>query len=628
MRNIFKLPNNSKKLTVIQFLPFVFWPLLFFAAFFILYTRFAYLYERNLEYRSENISYEVKASFDLYLDQIDNVLKSTTAAVEYILDTDISEEVLQDYITYETGRLGLVSETGARGIFGVFDGRFIHGLGWNPEGYDPTERIWYQEAIKAGGQYTFVGPYFNKRTDEYVITAVKMLKDGKSVIAFAIDYGSFKRMVMRGISSDESHMVLAMSGANIVLANSDEEEMGVDYSVSEDPLKRAIYNSIMTNKGKSTFVIQAGNGIKDRYIISRRHVLYNLYVVTVTNEDAELDDLKMAAVLYGSIVLLGIIIILVLNYIALYRDLKAKHRTENLNAIANIYTTVHRIDMKQDTYEKIAVSEYRTLQLLDQADYKASVMMKEVASLMADARSKEDLLCFIDLSTLCERMKGRDTITTEFLSYEHLWQRARFIAVDRDQDGNVVDVIFATEIIDDEKRARDRLQYLAETDQLTGINNRGSGERKIRDLLKKNVGGMFILFDVDKFKYVNDHFGHEVGDKVLIAVGETMLGTFREKDIVMRLGGDEFAAYVPGVYTENGGRQILERLILHIHSMDIPELSGHKIDISIGAAFYYPTDTFDFEELYERADSGTYESKKVVGSEATFYTRMDSECYS
>ncbi len=624
MKRLLGLPTNLKKIRFLNILPFIVWPLLFFAAFFIMYFRFVNLYENNLICKCENASYQVEGTFDLYLTQIDNVLKGSAATLEYMLDTDASEETMLQFITYESERLGIVSSTGARGIFGVFDGKFLHGLGWNPENYDPTERVWYQEAIKANGQYVLVGPYFNKRTDEYVITAVKMLKDGESVIAFAIDYETFKKMTTSGVTADESHMVLAMNGAGIVLANSNDDEMGVDYSVSQDPFKKAIYNAIMTNGGKSTFTLRTGNDTKDRYIISRRHVLYNLYVVTITNEDAELDDLKKSAILFGGMLFLGIVIILVLNIIALFRDLKARQRAENLNAIANIYSTVLRIDMKQDTYEKIAVAEYRTLKFFEGAGYKASVMMKEAAAVVADDRSKADLLTFTDLSTLSDRMKGRDTIAQEFLSFEHLWQRARFIVVERDKDGNVEDVIFASEIIDDEKRTRDKLQYLAETDQLTGINRRGIGENKIRDLLKKNVGGMFIMFDVDKFKYVNDHFGHEVGDKVLVAVGEAMHKTFREKDIIMRLGGDEFAAYVPGVYTENGGNQIIERLIGHIDEMDIPELGEHKISISIGAAFFYPTDTFGFEELYNRADSGTYDSKKVEGSEVTFYKRMDS----
>ncbi len=606
-------------------LPFIVWPLLFLVAFFIMYNRFVKLYVDNIEYISDNTSFEVADTFDVYLSQIDNTLKSSVAAIEYMISENESDEHILQYITYQSEKLGIVSSTGSRGIFGVFRGRFLHGLGWNPENYDPTERIWYKEAVGNKGQYVFVGPYFNKRTDEYVVTVVKLLEDGESVIAFAIDYETFKGMTTSIVQSDENHMVLAMNADGVVLANSNNDEIGEDYASSQDPFKRGIYEAIQHNQGKSTFELKGGEGLKGSYIISRRHVLYDLYVVTVTDEDALLSELRRSAFLFGSILFLGMTIILILNLIALKKSLKARQRTENLKSIANIYVTMLRIDMENDSCQIISCADYKAAKIIGNGDRSAFALMKELVSQMVEGRSRDEIMEFVDLGTLNERMHGRDTITVEFLSYEHIWHRARFIVVDKDSRGNIRDVIFATEIIDDEKRARDRFQYLAETDQLTGINNRGSGESKIRDLLLKNVGGMFILFDVDKFKYINDHFGHDVGDQVLMAIGEKMRHSFREKDIVLRLGGDEFAAYMPSVFTEAGGNQILDRFIHSIHKMDIEALGDYEVNVSVGAAFYYPTDTFKFEELYRRADACTYESKKTTGSIVTFYKRKDSE---
>ena len=201
---------------------------------------------------------------------------------------------------------------------------------------------------------------------------------------------------------------------------------------------------------------------------------------------------------------------------------------------------------------------------------------------VTEQRSLEEVLEFVDLSTLDRRMKGRDTISVEFLNYEHLWHRGRFIAVDRYQDGSLRVVLWAVEQIDDEKRYRDKLQYLAETDQLTGINNRGSGEHKIRGLIQNGIGGMFVLFDADKFKSINDTYGHEAGDPVLIAIAECMSRSFRDRDIIMRLGGDEFAVYVPYVYTRADGEPIIERFISAIQKINLPEIEGRPINISLG----------------------------------------------
>ena len=175
------------------------------------------------------------------------------------------------------------------------------------------------------------------------------------------------------------------------------------------------------------------------------------------------------------------------------------------------------------------------------------------------------------------------------------------------------------EIIDEERRMREKLLYLSETDRMTGINNRGSGESKIRKLLMDSVGGMFLLLDVDKFKSINDKFGHAVGDKVIISIGKCMRNTFRGNDISMRLGGDEFAVFAPGIYSKAGGENVIKRFLKSVDEINIPELEGRKIEVSVGVSFYGPDDDYSFEVLYKRADDCTYKSKEVKGNYVTYY---------
>ncbi len=614
------------RIRVKNIVPFFIWPLLFLVAFFIMYNLMTSLYMDEIEYKGDAKADEISVNFLMYLNNVDDALKSSVAAIEYMMDQNAGDQEILDYITYESDRLGIVSATGSRGVFGWFRGKFLHGLGWDPgPDYDAKGRMWYKGALAKDGRYAFVGPYFNKRTDEYVVTAVKLLNDKESVICFAIDYETFKRMTTGYTATDEAMTILAMNEEGIVLANSSTDEIGVDYANSDDPLKRGIYNAIRTNGGKRTFTLSAGNGLDKSYVISRRHVMYDLYVVTVTDAELVLEPFTKAATVCGVILVLGIIIILVLNFHALGKDIQDGKRSENLNSIANIYASMYRIDMKHDLFEQITSMDYRMHQIIGDDVVSASTMMKMGVPQMVDERSRDLVSEFTNLDTLNDRMKYIDTITVEYLTYDHIWQRARFIAVNRDNDRNLQDVLFATEIIDDEKRDRERFKYLAETDQLTGINNRGSGQEKISDLLTKNVGGMFILFDVDKFKTINDTFGHDVGDEVLIAIGGTMQHTFRERDVIMRLGGDEFAAYMPSVFNPESGEQILNRFIRAIHGMHIPKLVDRQVEISIGAAFFYPTDTFSFDELYQRADTCAYESKKKTGSAITFYKQKDHE---
>ena len=160
---------------------------------------------------------------------------------------------------------------------------------------------------------------------------------------------------------------------------------------------------------------------------------------------------------------------------------------------------------------------------------------------------------------------------------------------------------------------------------MTGIRNRGSGENLVRKAMAEGMCGMFCLMDTDKFKHINDTYGHATGDKVLIALAQSLTKTFRETDIVFRLGGDEFAAFSKGVITEEIGKKIMGRLFNNIAAIEIPELLGQNIAVSIGAAFYPANQEDTFESLYERADNGTYQSKKVTGNRVTFIWHSEKE---
>ncbi|MBQ3826091.1 MAG: GGDEF domain-containing protein, partial [Spirochaetaceae bacterium] len=140
----------------------------------------------------------------------------------------------------------------------------------------------------------------------------------------------------------------------------------------------------------------------------------------------------------------------------------------------------------------------------------------------------------------------------------------------------------------------------------------------VKKAMAEGRKGMFCLLDADKFKSINDTFGHSVGDKVIIAIAKCMEKTFRGSDIVFRLGGDEFAAFSEGVASKDIGEKIVARLFENIDKIDIPELQGRKISLSVGASFYPATREDSFEAMYKRADRGTYESKKQTGNALTF----------
>ena len=130
---------------------------------------------------------------------------------------------------------------------------------------------------------------------------------------------------------------------------------------------------------------------------------------------------------------------------------------------------------------------------------------------------------------------------------------------------------------------------------------------------------MFCLIDCDKFKSINDTYGHSVGDKVIIAVAEKLRKTCRDSDVVLRLGGDEFAIFMPKMLERTVAEKFFERFFENIRQIDIIEMPGKCIEISLGACFYDGYEEVSFEQLYRKADRAMYQSKKQKGYSVVIY---------
>jgi len=174
------------------------------------------------------------------------------------------------------------------------------------------------------------------------------------------------------------------------------------------------------------------------------------------------------------------------------------------------------------------------------------------------------------------------------------------------------------ERIAQEKRRGKELQALSETDRMTGLFDRVSGERKVNELLADGVEGVFLELDVDNFKSINDTYGHQTGDRVILAVADALQSTFRSNDITMRLGGDEFGVFAVGILKEEMAEAIIHRLFHRLENLDITELGDRKVSASVGAVIYPGKEKTSFEELYAAVDPAMYESKKISGNSLTF----------
>ncbi|WP_300672685.1 GGDEF domain-containing protein [Desulfoluna sp.] len=156
------------------------------------------------------------------------------------------------------------------------------------------------------------------------------------------------------------------------------------------------------------------------------------------------------------------------------------------------------------------------------------------------------------------------------------------------------------------------LKELSLTDALTGLPNRRHAVRSLAGLwneeLHKNSPLVCMMIDADHFKAVNDVYGHDAGDRVLIKLAHTLRHSFRNDDVVCRLGGDEFFIICPNTDKE-GGRHIAEIVRKAVSELRVPT-GGEPWhgSISIGFASRLP-DMKSYEELIKATDQGVYAAK-------------------
>ena len=165
------------------------------------------------------------------------------------------------------------------------------------------------------------------------------------------------------------------------------------------------------------------------------------------------------------------------------------------------------------------------------------------------------------------------------------------------------------------KDAQRKLEYLASHDQLTRIPNRYLFNDRLHQALHKarrNLHKLAILFlDLDGFKQINDSFGHDAGDEVLLCVAERMSQLFRRSDSLARFGGDEFAVLLEEADQLDMIEMLAQRLIAAINQ-PILLRAGHRVQVgaSLGIALY-PLDGSSAENLLQTADLAMYKAKQM-----------------
>ena len=205
------------------------------------------------------------------------------------------------------------------------------------------------------------------------------------------------------------------------------------------------------------------------------------------------------------------------------------------------------------------------------------------------------------------------------------WVLARARVASRTQDGRALRLVGTLIDISQRKEAEARIAHMALHDALTGLPNRNLFQECLDLALRRAALSAsrhaVLALDLDRFKAVNDTYGHVAGDRVLCLVAERLRATVRNSDTVARLGGDEFAVILCDIANEAETGRICERIIA---AVDEPLLiDGRVIDIGMSIGFALLSDDgASAAEVFKRADMALFEAK-AAGRDT--YRMFDAE---
>ncbi|MCK9353852.1 MAG: GGDEF domain-containing protein [Gallionella sp.] len=172
--------------------------------------------------------------------------------------------------------------------------------------------------------------------------------------------------------------------------------------------------------------------------------------------------------------------------------------------------------------------------------------------------------------------------------------------------GGSVDAAFGlVRDISQEEADRERIEHLALHDVLTGLPNRASFTQHLSAVIGERNPFALLFIDIDGFKPINDTFGHDVGDMVLISIAQRLKDAVQTRGFIARLGGDEFVVILHGVSTQDDIEKVGGCILQKIGSPMNCSGNDCKVGASIGAAIY-PVHGQDQEGILNAADNAMY----------------------
>ncbi|MGN0701093.1 MAG: diguanylate cyclase domain-containing protein [Oscillospiraceae bacterium] len=312
------------------------------------------------------------------------------------------------------------------------------------------------------------------------------------------------------------------------------------------------------------------------------------------------------------------------RFVVLVKDITQMKKEEEehqqmITALSSFYKATFMIDVANGVTQAIKPSE------VIRPDYPNGiiphrVMLDIFSSQMVEPEYVETVREFMNLDTMEQRMKDTNVLSCEYQGRKIEWGRLVLVPAKWNQSGGLEKVVFAVQDISEQKRREEWMQFKMEHDELTGALNRTAFNR-VSELLEDSVTPFaLVLLDIDKFKSINDTYGHDVGDLVLTRLVSVLDEEMRAGDKVFRLGGDEFAVFMKRLtltqawFVKNIIERVNDTVMLGIN--ELPPFS-----VSAGVTF----SVLGYDDaVYHNADKALYRTKETTHRGCTVFEEMDT----
>jgi len=229
----------------------------------------------------------------------------------------------------------------------------------------------------------------------------------------------------------------------------------------------------------------------------------------------------------------------------------------------------------------------------------------------------------------CAAGKSLAEGATRRITDELFWHKnGRSLAVDYTstpirEGGRIVGAVTVFDDVTHQRQMKEQLRHQADHDSLTGLFNRRRFEQEVSGQLnyaqRYSRPGALLLMDLDTFKFVNDSYGHPIGDEVLSDVGASLSAAVRDTDVVARIGGDEFAVLLREAEALEA-IAVAKKLIAAVRAGSKPSIGA-----SVGIAPFDGAGEKTPDELLVAADIALYEAKEMGGGTTVLYTGQSSQ---